>query len=142
MEQRGVSAWECGVDVHFRGGSHEDWTEHRTTSRRTRLVCASHRCPGKGAGRGSANQHSSAACRPWQGTVSFLRKESFLFAQMCHLPAKPTQRGARSKSHTGAVLPEVALVAGHWNDRERWIVPVFMVRPRSFGLYFLTTRVS
>lgn len=64
----------------------------------------SQRCPVKGAGGGTSNQHSSPPCRSWHGNVSSQRKDRFFFALYAiGLPDSPGE-GACSKSQRGEVL--------------------------------------
>lgn len=120
MEQRGISSWEgweafqrwlpgepgmitelsvgpCTVDLRgFLGWGKEctPWVQHGVGGWLAWspwcVFCK--RCPVKGPGGESSNQHSPA-CRSWHGKLSSQKKNNFFFAQMCHLPAKPTPRG-------------------------------------------------
>lgn len=118
-----------------------DWTEHRTTS--LLGLCAHHTgAPGRELAEGAPTSIPQLPAGPGRGRCLSWGKGAFCLHKcaIC-LPSPP--RGVLVLSHIqGQYCLEVALVAGHWNDRECWIAPVFTVRPRSFGLYFLTTRVS
>lgn len=121
-----------------------DWDDYRTvpcgSAWSAQLVCTSMRCRGRElVGGGPPTSIPQGPVGPGLGeSLSRGRRAFSLHKCAIRLPSLP-RVGAHSKSHMGAVLTRgrpgswrLECVAGIY-----WVMPRFMVRTRSFRLYFV-----